>query len=193
MEGGDAAGEDADDRERDREIRERLHAPVEFLRIAHAVEDLYVLLLVAVRVAWRCPAGTCLSCAAIGRSCLSTRRSSDRRSPRHSVLKPTTCAASIPIASPRCSQDARQPFGPRGDIGSGSQEIVPDLDHDVGEARGRNRAGGSCSRRCPSPNRAGCRRRRGLDRGEARASTASAKRRSGVVMIPACHGRATPR
>ena len=46
----DAAGQDADDREGNCEVREAAHAPLQFLRIAHAVEDLDVLLLVDFRV-----------------------------------------------------------------------------------------------------------------------------------------------
>src|SRR5581483_3909586 len=47
----DAARENADDREGDREIGELAHAPVEFLRIAHAVENLHVLLFVGLGIA----------------------------------------------------------------------------------------------------------------------------------------------
>ena len=48
----DAARQDADDRERNREVREAAHAPLQFLGIAHAVEDLHVLLLVDVVYTW---------------------------------------------------------------------------------------------------------------------------------------------
>jgi hypothetical protein len=40
----DAAGEDADDRERDGEVREFRHGTLQFLRVAHAMQDLHVLM-----------------------------------------------------------------------------------------------------------------------------------------------------
>ena len=46
----DAAGEDADDREGDGEVREAAQSPFQFLGVAHAMEDLHVLLLVDVGV-----------------------------------------------------------------------------------------------------------------------------------------------
>ena len=50
----DAAGQDADDRERDGEIRKAAQAPLQFLGVAHVVEDFYVLRLVCIRVVlWR--------------------------------------------------------------------------------------------------------------------------------------------
>ena len=49
----DAARQDADDREGDREVRELAHAARKFLGIAHAVEDLEVLLAVMFRVVVR--------------------------------------------------------------------------------------------------------------------------------------------
>ena len=48
--GADTAGQDADDRERDREILEPAHAAGKFLGITHAVEDFYVLIMMT----WYC-------------------------------------------------------------------------------------------------------------------------------------------
>ena len=44
LERGDAAGKDANDRERNREIRENVHAAGQLLRISHLVQRLYVVL-----------------------------------------------------------------------------------------------------------------------------------------------------
>ena len=46
----DAAGKNADDRKRDREIRERAHSPLEFLGVAHRMEDLHILLPFGFRI-----------------------------------------------------------------------------------------------------------------------------------------------
>ena len=49
----DAARQDADDRERDREVREAAHRALQFLGVAHAVQDLQVLRPVGVRCSGR--------------------------------------------------------------------------------------------------------------------------------------------
>ncbi|MNT74583.1 hypothetical protein D3C72_2134110 [compost metagenome] len=46
----DAAGENADDGERDREVRELAHSPLKLLGIAHRMQDLHVLLFVEITV-----------------------------------------------------------------------------------------------------------------------------------------------
>src|SRR5262249_8570478 len=55
MVGGQAPGDDADDRERDREVREAAHAPQQLLGVAHAAQPHDVLgddLVVASRAHW---------------------------------------------------------------------------------------------------------------------------------------------
>ena len=75
-EGGDAASEDADDRERDREVREAFHAPVEFLRVAHAVQDFDVLLLLLFGVTALCVAHlTFPLSSSLGSAAMAPRRS----------------------------------------------------------------------------------------------------------------------
>ena len=71
-------------------------------------------------------------CIAIGRSVSGpTKRTSDRRSPRH-CSNPTTCAASMPIASPA---SRRTPVSRPAHATSAAarRRCVPDLDHDIGE------------------------------------------------------------
>ncbi len=218
----DAAREDADDREGDREIREAAHAPLQLLGIAHRVEDVDVRLLVGLRIAL---SRTLMPCSRRWPGAI--RRAPDRPTGRCpcQLFPGAAGGRRLPVRPPvfavraassvtgsrlgrksstwRGQRDAErrhasgervaEPVRPSGDLRRRPQKIVTHLDHHMQDAALAAIGGGSCSRHCRAPNKAGRRRPQGRDRRRARPASGRPRRRSPVWMMPTCQGRAMPR